>query len=131
MKGGMGNRKRAGSELMGASRSKAGAASHPEKEGCGSRGDAHITAGLAERRRAGRLCLEAPRPPIELRARGLGGPFRTWSSSLRRVMRWKGRIRKDLRERRWQTGSLSSFSRTSWKLLLVFLRGQRAAGEEG
>lgn len=50
---------------------------------------------------------------------------------MRRVMRWKGRIRKDLRESRWQTGSLSSFSRTSRKLLLVFLRGQRAAGRRG
>lgn len=36
-------------------------------------------------------------------------------------MRWNGRIRKDLRDRRWQTGSLSSLSRTSRKLLLVLL----------
>lgn len=54
-----------------------------------------------------------------------GGGRCTWSSSLRRVIRWKGRIRKDLRERRWQTGSLSSFSRTSRKLLLLVLCGQR------
>ena len=46
-------------------------------------------------------------------------------------MRWKGRMRKDLRERRWQMGSLSSFSRTSRKLLLLFLCGQGALGEEG
>lgn len=48
---------------------------------------------------------------------------RTWSSSLRRVIRWKGSIRKDLRDRRWQMGSLSSFSKTSRKLLLLFLDG--------
>lgn len=57
----------------------------------------------------------------------------TWSSSLRRVIRWKGSIRNDLRDRRWQTGSLSSFSKTSRKLLLLFLdgAGRLRGGEDG
>lgn len=38
----------------------------------------------------------------------------TCSRSLSRVMRWKGRMRKDLSERRWHTGSLSNLSRTCW-----------------
>lgn len=45
-------------------------------------------------------------------------------------MRWKGRMRKDLRDRRWHTGSLSSFSSTSRKLLFVLLCGRRAAVSE-
>ena len=46
------------------------------------------------------------------------------------MMRWKGRIRKDLRERRWQMGALSSFSRTSRKLLLLFLQGREPRGPQ-
>lgn len=61
---------------------------------------------------------------------GLRADGRTWSSSLSRVMRWKGRMRKDLRDRRWHTGSLSSFSSTSRKLLFVLLCGRRAAVSE-
>lgn len=47
------------------------------------------------------------------------------------MMRWKGRIRKDLRERRWQMGALSSFSRTSRKLLLLFLQGREPRVRRG
>lgn len=60
-----------------------------------------------------------------IKGRGLRWGLQTCSSSLRRVIRWKGRIRKDLRERRWQMGSLSSFSKTSRKLLLLFLQGSK------
>lgn len=88
----------------------------------GGGGAAHTVPGVGD---SGRR--EAWNHPSELRAEVPGGAC-TWSSSLRRVMRWKGRIRKDLRDRRWQTGSLSSFSRTSRKLLLVFLRRQGASG---
>lgn len=105
----------------------------PRRKGVGSGGTAHVAHGAG--RAAGVwavLHFGAPRAgsPPKAPLGGGEGPQQdlcTWSSSLRRVMRWKGRIRKDLRERRWQMGSLSSLSRTSRKLLLLFLQGQRAS----